>query len=298
MNLAIIKSAVTSKVGRQILITQKNSPKILFVAGVVGMAGATVLACKATLKLDEILDDAEKEHVQLGELTQSYSEKRLKRAHLQVNATAATKIVRLYAPAVGVGIVSIAALTKSQSILNERNAAVMAAYSALDKGFKEYRRRVVEEFGDDKDYELRHGSESITEIVEGKKGPVEMKHKVMANPGDHSIYARFFDELNPNWESNPSYNRIFLHHQQSWANDLLHSRGHVFLNDVYDALGMERSSEAQVVGWLLTKNGSGDNFIDFGIFDGDDWRKRAFVNGIESGILLDFNVDGVIWDKI
>jgi hypothetical protein len=63
-------------------------------------------------------------------------------------------------------------------------------------------------------------------------------------------------------------------------------------------LGIDRSKAGSVVGWVITKEGTGDNFIDFGVFDGDNPRARDFVNGREGSILLDFNVDGVIYDKI
>jgi hypothetical protein len=117
-------------------------------------------------------------------------------------------------------------------------------------------------------------------------------------PDDPSIYARFFDPTSPSWSKEPEYNLIFLKCQQNYANDLLKSRGHVFLNEVYDMLGMERSKAGAVVGWLLSKNGDTDNFVNFGVFDGREQVARDFVNGREGAILLDFSVDGVIYDGI
>ena len=84
--------------------------------------------------------------------------------------------------------------------------------------------------------------------------------------------------------------------QQTFFNDLLLSRGHLFLNEVYDQIGIDRTKAGQVVGWVVSKDG--DNFVDFGLFDGSTQEKRMFVNGHENSVLLDFNVDGVIYDKI
>ena len=204
------------------------------------------------------------------------------------------KIVKLYIPAVIVGGLSIAALTKSHNILTRRNVALTAAYSALEKGFDEYRARVVEKYGEDEDRNLRYGTEQV-EIVD-EKGKKKLVTRV--GPGEPSVYARFFDNGSTSWNKEPEYNLIFLKCQQNYANDLLHSRGHVFLNEVYDMCGIPRSKAGAVVGWLLSKNGETDNWINFGVFDGRTEIARDFVNGREGAILLDFNVDGVIYDKI
>lgn len=301
MNLKTIKNVVTSKVGRQILLGRKNSPTILFAGGLVGVVGSTVLACKATLKLEDVLDKAERDHNTADSIKNNpaYTGEDRKSDHLKLKIRTAGEIVRLYAPAVGVGVVSVAALTGSHVTLSRRNAAVMAAYSALDKGFNEYRSRVREEFGDDKDQELRHGSEVRTVIEDTEKG-TKTSQVTTVGGGQPSIYAKFFDDGSTSWSRDPEYNRVFLHAQQSYANNLLHARGHLFLNEVYDNLGLPRSPAGAVVGWIVSKEG--DNFVDFGIFNDDGGvrgeRIRAFVNGYEGSILLDFNVDGVIWDKI
>lgn len=297
MKLEMIKNVVTSQVGRQILNSKKHSPTIMFVGGVVGMVATTVLASKATLKLDEVLEEAEKNHNIADTLVhRDYSLEDRQKDHFKIKVQAASKIARLYAPAIITGVVSIGLLTKSHITLTRRNTAIMAAYAALDKGFKEYRARVREELGDEKDLEFRHGSEIHTELVSDKDGAAKtIEHKV-APPGVPSIYARFFDEGSSSWSRQPDYNQVFLNCQQNYANDLLRSRGHVFLNEVYDMLGLERSTAGAVVGWVMTKDS--DNFIDFGIYDQDSDRKRRFVNYDERNILLDFNVDGVIYDLI
>ena len=115
----------------------------------------------------------------------------------------------------------------------------------------------------------------------------------------YNIYTRCFDDGCIGWDKDPEYNKMFLLHQQNHANDLLHSRGHLFLNEVFDMLGFPRTAYGNIVGWYYDeKNPIGDNFVDFGIFDMNDEKKKDFVNGFERSIWLDFNVDGNILDLI
>jgi hypothetical protein len=224
-----------------------------------------------------------------------YSEEDRRRDIALIYFQTSVKVVRLYGPSIIIGGLSIAALTQSHNILTRRNAALTAAYTALDKGFREYRSRVIAKYGEDEDRNFRYGTREVT--VENPKTQ-KKETLVRVAPGDPSIYARFFDLNSVSWSKDPEYNMIFLKAQQNYANDLLHARGHVFLNEVYDMLGLERSKAGSVVGWLLTENQSTDNYISFGVFDADSENARDFVNGFEGSILLDFNVDGLIFDKL
>lgn len=297
MKLVAIKNALTSNVGRQILHAQKHSPAVLFGIGVVGVVTATALACRATLKLDEVLErhaeTMEQIDISVEDGLEGYSEEDAVRDKAIVYLRMAMDVGRLYAPAVLIGISSIAALTGSHIILSRRNVATAAAYAALDRGFREYRDRVREALGAEEEAKLRYGGDDVTVVEETDEGPVT---KTVKRASKGSIYARIFDEGSANWSRDPGYNQMFVRCQQNYANDLLQARGHVFLNEIYDALGLPRCKEGAVVGWL--RNGSGDGHIDFGVFEGDTWSAIRFINGEERSILLDFNVDGVIYDKI
>jgi hypothetical protein len=292
--MKLVPDTVINKMGRNALLLQKSSPGLLFGVGIVGVVGSTVLACRATLKMEEVLDEA-KRKIDLAQSLEhdEYSEKDRHRDLSLIKFQSGVKIVKLYAPAIVVGGLSIAALTSSHNILTRRNAALTAAYAALDQGFREYRARVVDKYGEEEDRKLRYGTEKV-QVVD----PDTKKKKTIEIPGDPSVYARFFDEYSTSWDRDPEVNRFFLSSQQNYANDLLKSRGHVFLNEVYDMIGVPRSKAGAIVGWLLTDDGSTDNYINFGIFEGKTQIIRDFVNGLEGAILLDFNVDGVIYDQI
>ena len=293
MKLGIIKT-FTKVAGRTGLKLQKHSPEILMAAGIAGIIVSTVIACRATTKLDEVMEEHEDAIDDIkrdaGLLENDYRKELAK-----VYVTTGLKIAKLYGPAVTLQIASIGCILGSHGIMKKRNVALMAAYKAVEQSFNDYRQRVIEEFGEEKDYDLKHGiqHEKVKVDEDGKKVTKTLNK---ADPNTISQYARFFDAASKEWQGIPEYDLMFLKSQQNYMNDLLHARGHVFLNEVYDALGLERSRAGAVVGWILTKDG--DNYVDFGIFDEDRPRTRAFVNGTEENVLLDFNVDGVIYDLI
>ena len=287
---------------------KKHSPEILAATGTIGVVTSAVMACKATTKLGTILEKTKTdmevirtamEHPEYLE-PEKYTEDDGKNDIRILYAKTGLNIIKLYAPSVILGGLSITAMLTSNNILRKRNIALAAAYTAVDKGFKEYRSRVVERFGEEMDRELRYNlkSKEIEETVVDEKGKEKTVKKTVnvVDPSTYSVYARFYDDGCNGWTKNPEDNLYFLKCQENYANDLLKTRGHLFLNEVYDMLGIPRTQAGQIVGWVYDeKNPVGDNFVDFGILDLYDEKKREFVNGYERTILLDFNVDGEIF---
>ena len=287
-------------------VVQKHSPEILAGVGVVGVVASTVMACKSTMKLNDILEESKETRNKIREVEsnpryeEQYSHEDAKK-DLTINYTqTGLKIAKLYAPAVILGSASLGCLLASNDILRKRNAALSAAYMTVDKSFKEYRQRVVDRFGEEVEKEIRYNikAEEITSTVvaeDGSETTVTETVKTM-DPNLYSDYAKFFDEASPYWQKDPEYNFMFLKSQQQYANDLLKARGRLFLNEVYEMLGIDKTKAGQIVGWVYNpENPIGDNFVDFGIFDMSKERVRAFVNGYEPNILLDFNIDGDVW---
>lgn len=304
--MKFIPDAIGRKFAQQGFLASQNSPQILFGAGVVGMMGSTLLACRATLKLEDVLDSIEADKHQAlqvktlvaageGPKNTTYTENEYRKDLAVISVRGVGNIVKLYAPSVILGAASIAALSKSHNLLQERNLALTAAYMAVDRAFTQYRERVVDRYGEDADRDLRYESEEI-DIIDDETGKVVSTTRVINGPG--SAYARFYDEVSSlNWSPDPDINLLFLRSQQNWCNDRLRSRGHMFLNEVYDELGLSHTKAGSVVGWRWNV-GSGDDYIDFGIWDGSQETVNDFFNGREGSILLDFNVDGVIYDKL
>lgn len=311
-----IVSTLTRTVNKVGFKLQKHSPEILVVAGVVGAVTSAVMACKATTKLSEILDESKdrvnKIHDVMenpdsvsGDYTAEDGKKDLGIVYLQT----AGKLIKLYAPSVILGSLSITAILTSNNILRKRNVALAAAYTAVDKSFKEYRGRVIERFGADLDKELKYNlkKKEIEETVideNGKEKTVRKTVDVVDTTDKHGLdgiseYAKFYDDGCLGWSKDPELNLLFLRQQQDAANFRLRDKGYLFLNEVYDMLGIKRTQAGQIVGWIYDKdNPVGDNEIDFGIYDTHRPENRNFVNGHERTILLDFNVDGPIINSL
>lgn len=309
MNKTEIISNLTRTFNRTGLKLKKHSPEILLAAGVVGVVASGVMACKATLKVEEIIDDAKHKIDTIHEVSadptmaEKYSEEDSKKDLAIVYTQTAVKFIKLYGPSVALAGVSLGCMIGSNRILNKRNVALAAAYATVDKGFKEYRGRVIERFGKELDKELKYGikAKEIEEVSVDEKGKeVSTKSTVeVMDPNSYSPYSIIFDDGNTGWDPDPELTKYFLIQQQNWANERLKAKGHLFLNEVYDMLGAKRTKAGAQVGWVYDeKNPVGDNYVDFGIFDIYNPKSRDFVNGYEKVIVLDFNVDGVILDLI
>lgn len=292
---------------------KKHSPEILVVAGVIGTVTSAVMACKATLKVNDVIDETKETietiHDCIGkglktadgeEYTQEVANKDLTIVYIQTG----WKFAKLYGPAVLLGVASIGCMVGSNHILRKRNIALGAAFTAMDKSFKEYRGRVIEKFGKDLDRELRFNTKAkqIEETVvdeNGKESTVTKTVEIVDPNVTHSIYSVVFCEGNTGWTKNAELNKVFLLQQQNYANDKLRLNGVLTLNEVYDMIGAPRTAYGQLAGWVYTEDSSvGDNFVDFGIFDINSEKKCDFINGIERSIILDFNCIGNILDYI
>lgn len=303
-NKTEIMKSVNGVASKAVMKLKKHSPEILVVAGIAGTVVSAVLACKATTKVAEILDETKgtldtiHEGMETGAINgQEYTTEDGKKDTVVVYAQTGMKLAKLYAPAIILGTLSITSILASNNILRKRNVALGAAYAAIDKSFKEYRGRVIERFGEHVDTELKYGikAKKFEEIEVDPETGKEKKVKktvMVADPNLQSDYAVYFDSKSRNYETNPDYNRMFLKAQQAFANDKLQTRGHLFLNEVLDDLDLPRTPAGQIVGW--TKDGP-DGYVNFRIVE----VERETEDGRhEPALLLDFNVEGNIWEKM
>lgn len=312
-----MKTELISRVSRSLYKAgfkfKKHSPEILAVTGVIGIVTSAVMACKATTKVNDIVDEAketiDKIHESVGkglhtsdgeEYTEEIAKKDLTITYVQTGL----KFVKLYGPSVALGIASIGCMLGSNHILRKRNIALAAALTNVATSFKEYRGRLVDRFGKDLDRELRFGikAKEVEETVtdeDGKETTVKKTVEVVDPNTAHSMYSIVFCEGNTGWTRNAELNKVFLIQQQNWANDKLKMNGILTLNEVYDMVGAPRTAYGQIAGWVYTDDGSiGDNFVDFGIFDVNNEKACDFINGREKSIILDFNCIGNILDYI
>lgn len=311
MSKTELLSTVSRNVHKVGFIFKKHSPEILMAAGIVGVVTSAVMACKATTKLSGILEESKKEidqiheYVEVNGYSKKYTEEDSKKDLVISYTKMSMKLVKVYAPSVILGLLSITSILASNNIIRKRNMALAAAYAAIDSNFKDYRNRVVERFGKELDRELKYNikPKEIEETIIDEEGNEVVVKKTVNNAEVNlpSEYAKVFDEFSSCWTKDADYNLTFLRRIQDQANDKLRLRGHLFLNEVYDMLDIPRTAAGAVVGWIYDKNReNSDSYVDFGLYDNliNDESKRLFINGNERSVLLDFNVDGVIYDLL
>lgn len=306
-----IGTTLAKKAGKTELMIKKKSPEILLTIGIVSFIGTVVAACGATSRADDVLDyhkqkmkdihDAKKLSDQNPEDNNYNYDIELYRMDVGIRYLKTTgSLMKLYAPTIALGTLSLTCILAARNIMQRRYLGVVAAYNGVVATFDQYRKRVREEYGEELDRHFRYGTvyDTLNEVDENGK---KTKNKVNTENTDSTMIipdddtCRFFDSTNPNWDKNPSFSMMFLRGQQNILNDLLHTRGHVFLNEVYDALGFSHTPQGAVLGWI---DGKDDDCIDFGLYDQNKDNVRRFVNGMDNIVLLEFNHCGVILDEI
>lgn len=298
-----VKGIICKYVAKGSMKLRKRSPEILIVCGIAGSVAAIVSACKATTKLDGILEERQSQIDKVEEWkakgeTESYSEEDAGRDKLIINVQTTVKIAKLYAPAVALEAVSIGALLTSHNIMARRNLALGASYAAIKKAFDEYRCRVTDKFGEEVDKQMRYGARQDkvkTKVIDedGKEKTVTETVNVVDNPKEDSC-LRYFTKSNPYWDNDPDYVYLFLRNRMNDANDKLTSHGHLVLNDVYQALGFTTTKAGMISGWIK-KGSKGDGYVEF------DVTKVKIPNEfgkLEDAYAIDFNIDGPIYDDM
>ena len=305
MNLQVLKHGF----GRGILLVKKNSPTILLAAGIVSLGAGTVLACKATLKAQPVIEKMEKdlETISLAREKANgddsvYSNKDYVQDVVVVSVQTGKGLFRLYAPALGLGVLGLASILGAHNILNKRNIALAAAYSVTVEAFDKYRGRVVETYGKEADMMFKNGlkKETVsTKIKDEETGKTKtVKEDILVPIDGASQYAKDFTNENRFYQNAPGYNLMILRNIQDRFNDTLHARptGVVFLNEVYDALGLPHTEYGQLVGW---HRDHGDGYISFGIYENNSPEDiKLFDSCRKNSLRLDFNVAGVVYDLL
>ena len=305
----------------------KVGPTVAFCVGAVGSIASLYLMWHAAKKHDEVMCDVqdlidevhEKKPVEgISEeeaeevLTINEYRKELVKTYIQ----AGIKIGKLYAPVAAVEVGSIALMSIGYGKLNSRYVSTLAACTLMERQYAKYRQNVIDILGEDADREFRFGLKNKEYMVpdldkDGKqkldkngspKTKKIIRSAIETELDNYSMYARIFDkehskefdgdehEFATSW-----YNRDYIIKAQDYFNMLLRYRPNhtVFLNEVYDRLGFERTKEGQVVGWHYDPDyPTGDNRIEFVPIEFYDEKYQA------QSVILDFNVDGNVMDLL
>ena len=286
---------------------KKASPELLLVGGIVCVVGGTVLACKATKKASDILDEGHENVEQIKEdlidETQSFSpedEKLIKKDIARTKLRTLGRIAGAYAPAVALGSAGIAMIFTSHGIMRKRNGALLASYNALDAMFKTYRARVLEEEdGKERDRRYLLGND-ISEISEDQMNEFDLVRRVNEDAGGMlSQYPEWYGMHTVRFDANTS--AAFSMHPFSNLNRIrgaetvmtgrLHDKGYVSLNEALHELHMDPVPWGQLVGRIWMPGEEDDNVFVI---------EAVEVNKDQPGspIILNFHLDGMIWDRL
>lgn len=280
-------------IGRTVV---QNLPTIMTIAGCTVVVAGSVLACKATLKADEVLAEnrAKIESVrESGIASEKVYRKELTKGYI----SGGVNWVKLYGPSallIGFGVGSI---LYGHNILKARNLAVIGAYKALTIEHQEYRNKMKEVMGSEEERKIYYdlGELEIGNMEDGETHKVSVIVEPSEPEPNWNEHAKFFCESSIYFSKNPEENLKFLMDTMGRMQEKFDRQGYLFLNDVYRALDIPETYGGSVCGWI---KGLGDNVIDFGIFDCYKESSHRFVNGYEPVVLLDFNHDGYIADKL
>ena len=251
--LSKIGAVAKSVAGNGMLLAKKHAPEIMITSGILGFGGAIYETVKATNKTNDILEEKERINrlLDLDDHDQKIANRNVRFA-----------IIKAWAPVATLGIASTASILGGYRILNGRYVATAAAYKVLENGFERYRGNVVNRYGKDVDWDLQHDIPQETldkarkEQAENREIEADNKRKKLGKKRKKTaysdIYNFIFDEYSDRWQRywTPDQVLHYLKTKEDELNDRLMIKGHVLLNDVYDALGMERTAAGCVVGWL------------------------------------------------
>lgn len=299
---------VTAFAHRGILKLQKISPELTLVGGIACGVAAIITGCVASRKVDQIIkdthdeiDDIQKEMDDARAQNNDELVKELKSDTIHCYVKFGGRLAKLYGPTTFLGMASIGLILASHGILNKRYLGTAAAYKALDEAFKGYRERVAEAMGLDAEKFLFSGQKvekNVKEELEDGSFDVKKGNSLVIKKHSNTPYEFDFNAFTAptSWSQDVNYINVFLKAQQNYANDLLKAQGHLFLNEVLDMLGLQRTPEGQVVGWML--KGDGDGFVDFGMQYGYLKDFDTDTDLCKKNVHLNFNVDGLIYDMI
>lgn len=287
------------KIGRLCLKAKKYSPQLLMGFGSVTFIETVVVGCITTTRATDVLERHQKrmEDAKAAEEVATPEDNYdIRKEKAIVYAHTAVDMTKLYAPTIGLGALTITCFFKAFNIMSSRYIGAVAAYNLVSAAFDDYRSRVKEELGDDADRHFLYGTDKISVTTfDGKKKTTE--HDVESIKSENVVgYSAVFDNHCSEWDPNYIYNLKWLRANETAANDILTERGHIFLNEVYDMIGLPHTTAGAVAGWI--KNGDGDGYVSFGLDDPANESARRLIDGVDNVVLLDFNVDGIIFDKI
>lgn len=264
MSFAIVDKAI-SLGNKGLTLVKPHLPTIMVVAGSASVVAGAFFACKATLKVDQVLEEHNAIMSHVRESIEKLPEGRLTKREimsdkLQCYAATAGKLCRLYAPAIGLSLAGFAAIFSGFGMIKRWHALAVSSVAALDEKFGKYRAGVIKKYGKEVDKQL------AGEIIETTKQEIK---KIDEETGEEKAeevdaitgitfenlveddFTRVFDCSNPRWENDYLFNDNFFKNLIHYYTKHLqsHRMDHVFFNTILKECGFRETGIGHFYGW-------------------------------------------------
>lgn len=214
-------------------LTIDNSPLILTALGVAGTITTALLTAKAAVKADRIITEEEENQKRHGEYNPDDF------GHPLTTKDKIGLVWPLYIPAVVSASTTVTAIILANRIGTRRAAAMAAAYTVLERAGEEYRDKIIEKFGANKEREAR---DTIAQD-RVRENPVGRNEVIITGGGDVLCYdlytGRYFR----------SDKQTILKAVNDTNYQIINGMGYASLNDFYNRLGLSNTETGDEVGW-------------------------------------------------
>lgn len=249
---------------RGLMVVQKHLPEIMCVAGTVGTVAGTVMACRATMKLESTLNKMQQVKDDLEARKDEMDDHEYKRELTKVYLQNGFELVKLYGPAAITLIGSLAMLNGSSIILKKRNTALAAAYAVLRESYNQYKQKAINS-GVEEAY-ITDSDAPLKVNAEGEK----------PKPGDVKTFWFMYDAVNTD-DYTDAYGanyQILSEKEKFLSKALRHSEQRLLtLNEILDYLNFRVKRFEDGDNWCVTYDPSPENsvyydrLVDLGFHD-------------------------------
>ncbi len=238
---------------RRQLFLKQNTPTILAVSAGVGLICTTISAIKVTPKVEYLLKKAEEE-----------KQDKLTKTEI------ATIAIPEYIPTILLGSTTLICIFGANALNRRHQASLASVYGLIDQSYKKYKNKVIEHYGEEAHNQI------VDEIIAEEAKPRYITAYSMFSDcrqfleEDYSKPILFcIDAGERNFFTAPLEQVLLAEYH---LNRNYTMRGVALLNEFYNFLGLEETSEGEELGWCVNDEYA---WVDF------NHRKSQLKDGTE-----------------
>lgn len=288
-------------------IIYKNRSNIEFAAAILLEIGGTAVIMSKADRAAEISDQMQYmlDCINTNDKNNNWDSPAERRSEVaNVAKFAATEYTKCYG--IGVGMLIAGIIFNCLSKATDRNeiANLSMAFAGLSATFAQYRQRVIEDQGEEKDQEYLLGPQLTTVDVLSDGTVIQTTEPVKDVWGKINLppHCIMFDETNPNHEKDAIINRDFLENHLRWLDERLEAEEFLWENDIRRDIGaplIKSGWTSGIFAWKIDP-ATGDkvrNHLSFGL-EAKNPAAQRFRDGIEPNIILQLNMEDNIMNNL